>query len=253
MTHIRGADRKLDRANIQAAADASLRRLGLDHIDLYQLHWPERAISTLGRSRFSHLPDAAEQVPIEETLAALGELVTAGRVRQIGVCNETPWGVMRYLQAAADRGLPRVAAIQNGYSLLDRQFEVGLAEVAMREQVGLLAYSPLMGGLLTGKYSAAAAPIAGSRSSQPGFAATRFSKNRLAATQAYVDLARRHGLEPAAMALAFVRQRPFTTSVLMAASSAAQLEGNLDALEVTLPKDLVKAIDAIHDDLPNPK
>jgi aryl-alcohol dehydrogenase-like predicted oxidoreductase len=160
---------------------------------------------------------------------------------------------MRYLQAAADRGLPRVAAIQNGYSLLDRQFEVGLAEVAMREQVGLLAYSPLMGGLLTGKYSAAPAPIPGSRSSQPGFAATRFSKNRLAATQAYVDLARRHGLEPAAMALAFVRQRPFTTSVLMAASSAAQLEGNLKALEVTLPKELVKEIDAIHDDLPNPK
>lgn len=253
MAHIRGADRRLDRGNIAAAVDTSLRRLGLDHIDLYQLHWPERAISTLGRSRFSQLPDAPGQVPIEETLAALGEAVAAGKVRQIGVANETPWGVLRYLQAAADQGLPRVASIQNGYSLLDRQFEIGLAEVAMREQVGLLAYSPLMGGLLTGKYSAAAVPIPGSRSSQPGFAAARFSPNKLAATQAYVDLARRHGLEPAAMALAFARQRPFTTSVLMAASSSAQLEGNLRALEVTLPKDLVKAIDAIHDDLPNPK
>lgn len=253
MTHIRGADRRLDRVNIQAAAEASLRRLGLDHIDLYQLHWPERAVTTLGRARFSHLPDAADQVPIEETLAALGELVAAGKVRQIGVCNESPWGVMRHLQAAADQGLPRVAAIQNGYSLLDRQFEIGLAEVAMREDVGLLAYSPLMGGLLTGKYSEAAAPIPGSRSSQPGFAAARFSKNKLAATQAYVDLARRRGLEPAAMALAFVRQRPFTTSVLMAASSATQLQGNLKALEVSLPKELVKEIDAIHDGMPNPK
>jgi aryl-alcohol dehydrogenase-like predicted oxidoreductase len=123
----------------------------------------------------------------------------------------------------------------------------------MREQVGLIAYSPLGGGLLTGKYAEAPAPIEGSRSSQPGFAAARFTRNKLAATRAYVELARSHGLAPADMALAFVRQRPFTTSVLMAASSAAQLEGNLKSLQVTLSKDLIRAIDAIHDDLPNPK
>jgi aryl-alcohol dehydrogenase-like predicted oxidoreductase len=253
MDHIRGPNRRLDRANILAAADASLRRLRTDYIDLYQVHWPERLVTTLGRSRFSHLPDAPALTPIEETLAALGELVAAGKVRAIGVANESPWGVMRYLAAAETPGLPRVASIQNGYSLLDRQFEVGLAEVAMREQVGLIAYSPLGGGLLTGKYLEDAAPIPGSRSSQPGFAAARFTPKKLAATRAYAELAARHGLSLPQMALAFVRQRPFVTSVLMAASRSEQLAANLGSLEVTLPKELVKAIDAIHDDLPNPK
>jgi aryl-alcohol dehydrogenase-like predicted oxidoreductase len=254
MAHIRGPNRRLDRANIQAAVDASLRRLGTGYIDLYQVHWPERAITTQGRTRFSQIPDAADQVPIEETLAALAELVWAGKVRQIGVCNESPWGVMRYLAAAEREGLPRVASIQNGYSLLDRQFELTLAEVAMREQTGLIAYSPLVGGLLTGKYAQHPAPIAGSRSAvMTGFAQSRFTPKKLAATQAYLDLARSHGLDPAEMALAFVRQRPFTTSVLVAASRAAQLEGNLRSAEVTLPTELLKAIDAIHDDLPNPR
>jgi aryl-alcohol dehydrogenase-like predicted oxidoreductase len=254
MSHIRGPNRRLDRANIAAAVDASLRRLGTDYIDLYQVHWPERAITTQGRTRFSHLADAPDLVPIEETLAALAEAVWAGKVRQIGVCNESPWGVMRYLTEAATKGLPRIVSVQNGYSLLDRQFELGLAEVAVREQVGLIAYSPLVGGLLTGKYSAHATPIEGSRSAvMAGFAQARFTPNKLQATAAYVDLARKHGLDPADMALAFVRQRPFTTSVLMAASRVAQLEGNLKSLDVTLPKELVKAIDAIHDELPNPK
>jgi aryl-alcohol dehydrogenase-like predicted oxidoreductase len=254
MTHIRGAARRLDRANIQAAVDGSLRRLGTDYIDLYQVHWPERPITTQGRTRFSDIPDAPELVPIEATLEALSELVRAGKVRQIGVCNESPWGVMRYLAAAEANGLPRIASIQNGYSLLDRQFELTLAEVAMREQTGLLAYSPLVGGLLTGKYSEHPAPIAGSRSAvMAGFAQSRFTPKKLAATQAYVDLARRNGLAPAEMALAFVRQRPFTTSVLVAASRAAQLQGNLRSAGLTLSKDLIKAIDAIHDDLPNPK
>lgn len=253
MNHIRGPDRRLDRANILAAVDASLQRLGTDYIDLYQVHWAERPITTQGRTRFSHIPDAPNLVPIEETLAALAELVAAGKVRQIGVCNESPWGVMRYLAASERQGLPRIASIQNGYSLLDRQFELGLAEVAMREQVGLIAYSPLVGGLLTGKY-AEAQPIAGSRSAvMSGFAQSRFTPKKLAATAAYVDLARRHGLDPADMALAFVRQRPFTTSVLMAASRAEQLATNLHSLEVTLPAELIKAIDAIHDDQPNPR
>jgi aryl-alcohol dehydrogenase-like predicted oxidoreductase len=252
MNHVRGPERRLDRTNIQAAVDASLKRLGTDYIDLYQVHWPERPITTLGRTRFSHLPDAPGLVPIEETLEALAELVWSGKVRQIGVCNESPWGVMRYLAAAESKGQPRIASVQNSYSLLDRQFELGLAETAMREQVGLIAYSPLGGGLLTGKYSEAA-PIEGTRSVMPGFAQARFTPNKLAATAAYVELARAHGLDPADMALAFVRQRPFTTSVLMAASRVSQLEANLRGLEVTLSKELIKAIDAIHDDLPNPK
>lgn len=244
MTHIRGPERRLDRENIVAAADGSLRRLGTDYIDLYQVHWPERPITTLGRTRFSYIPDAPTLVSMEETLAALGELVSAGKVRHIGVANETSWGVMRYVTDAHERGLPRIVSIQNGYSLLDRQFEIGLAEIAMREQVGLLAYSPLARGLLSGKYSDQAPNTDGHR---------RFSQKRLAVTAAYANLAKRHGMDLTTMALAFVRQKPFTTSVLMAASNASQLEANLKSLEVTLSKELMKEIDSIHDDMPNPR
>ncbi len=244
MTHIRGADRRLDRGNIVAAVNGSLRRLRTDYIDLYQVHWPERPITTLGRSRFSHIPDTPALVPIEETLAALGEMVAAGKVRHIGVANETPWGVMRYLIAARELGLSRIVSVQNGYNLIDRQFEIGLAEIAMREEVGLLAYSPLARGLLSGKYL----PQAPGTDTRP-----RFSKKKLAVTAAYANLARRHGLALTTMALAFVRQKPFTTSVLMAASNTAQLESNLRSLNVTLPKELLKEIDSLHDDVPNPR
>jgi aryl-alcohol dehydrogenase-like predicted oxidoreductase len=252
MTHIRGANRRLDRANLTLAVDGSLRRLGTDSIDLYQLHWPERPITTLGRSRYSYLPDAPAFVPIEETLAALGTLLRAGKIRHIGVANETPWGVMTYLAAARAAGLPRIVTIQNGYSLLDRYFELGLAEISMREQVGLLAYSPLPGGLLSGKYGEAPRPIPGSRSSlSPGFSA-RFTDKKLRATAAYVALAHAYDLTPSVMALAFVRQQPFTNSVLMAASCVTQLALNLAAIETSLPKDLIKKINAVHDNLPNP-
>jgi aryl-alcohol dehydrogenase-like predicted oxidoreductase len=244
MTHIRGADRRLDRANICAAVDGSLQRLRTDYIDLYQVHWPERPITTLGRSRFSYIPDTPAFVSIEETLAALGELVRVGKIRHIGIANETPWGVMRYILAAHERGLPRVVSIQNGYSLLDRQFEIGLAEIAMREQVGLLAYSPLARGLLSGKYLDQA-PNTSAR--------VRLSDKRLAVTAAYANLAKLHGLDLTTMALAFVRQKPFTTSVLMAASDVAQLESNLKSLDVTLSKELMKEIDSIHDGSPNPR
>ena len=254
MTHIRGPDRHLDAANIALAVDASLKRLGTDYIDLYQVHWPERAISTHGRQRFSALPDAPGQVNIEETLAALAAQLEAGKVRAVGVCNETPWGLMRYLLMADITSLPRIASIQNGYSLLDRQFEIALAEVAMRENVGLIGYSPLASGTLTGKYGAAPAPIAGSRSEgSPGFVSRLLTPARQQAISAYGELARAHGLEPAHMALAFAAQQPFMASVLMAASSAEQLASNLGAIDLTLPKDVVQAINAIHDSHPNPK
>lgn len=253
MRHIRGEGRRLDRANIRMAVEASLRRLGTDYIDLYQVHWAERAITTLGRSRFSAIPDAPEQVPIEETLAALSELVGEGKLRAIGVCNESAWGVMRYLAASGERGSARIASIQNGYSLLDRSFELGLAEVALRERCGLIAYSPLAGGTLTGKYGAQPQPIAGSRSSQSASFLSRLSEGKRRAIAAYADLARAHGLEPAHMALAFAAAQPFTTSVLMAASRVEQLAGNLGAVDLVLPKELIQAINAIHDASPNPR
>jgi aryl-alcohol dehydrogenase-like predicted oxidoreductase len=254
MTHIRGAGRRLDRANILRAADDSLRRLGADYIDLYQLHWPERAVTTNGRSRYSYLPDPEGQTPIEETLAALGELVAAGKVRAIGVCNESPWGVMRFLAAAdaggVDRGpRPRLASIQNGYSLVDRSFELGLAEVAMREGLGLLAYSPLARGTLTGKY----ADPARRAGLSPGFAARLLSDNRQRAIAAYAEIARAQGLGLAHMALAFAAQQPFMASVLVAGSTAEQLRDNLAAVDVSLPKEAVQAINAVHDANPNPR
>jgi aryl-alcohol dehydrogenase-like predicted oxidoreductase len=249
MTHIRGADRRLDRANIRQACDDSLRRLATDHIDLYQLHWPERAVTTLGRSRWSLVPDAPGQVPIEETLAALGELVSAGKVRAIGVCNESPWGVMRFLAEAERTGLPRLASIQNGYSLLDRSYELGLAEIGVREGLGLLAYSPLARGTLTGKY----ADPALREGLAPGFAARLLSAGRQRAIAAYAEIARAHGVSLAHMALAFARQQPFMGSVLMAASSVEQLRDNLGAIDLSLAKDVVQAINAVHDANPNPK
>lgn len=254
MTHIRGPDRHLDQANIAAAVDASLKRLGTDTIDLYQVHWPERAVTTHGRQRYSHLPDAPGQVSIEETLAALAEQVAGGKVRAVGVCNETPWGAMRYLFMSDLMTVPRIASIQNGYSLLDRQFEIGLAEVAMQEEIGLIGYSPLASGTLTGKYGGAPAPIAGSRSDgSPGFLGRMLSPARQRAIAAYAELARAHGMEPAHMALAFAAQQPFMASVLMAASKAEQLAGNLGAINLILQPELAKAINAIHDAAPNPK
>lgn len=253
LDYIRGKDRRLDAANIRQAVEASLRRVGTDVIDLYQVHWSERAITTLGRSRFSLVPDAPGTVPIAETLRALGELVAEGKIRVVGVCNESPWGVMRYLALSEQAGLPRVASVQNGYSLLDRSFELGLAEIAIREQTGLIAYSPLAGGTLTGKYGDKPAPIPGSRSSDSAAFVSRFSDAKLNAIRGYGELARSRGLEPAHMSLAFARQQPFTTSVLMAASRVEQLEANLGAIERTLDRELVSAINAIHDACPNPR
>lgn len=253
MRHIRGDRRCLDRANIRQAVNDSLRRLGTDVIDLYQIHWAERPITTLGRSRFSMVQDPQGAISIEETLAALSELVAEGKVRALGVCNESPWGVMHYLATGQQHDLVRIASVQNGYSLLDRSFELGLAEVAVREQCGLVAYSPLAGGTLTGKYGANPSPIPGSRSSQSSGFLARFSPGKQRAILAYAELARTHGLEPAHMALAFARAQPFTTSVLMAASSASQLEGNLGAIDLVLSKELVQAINAIHDAEPNPR
>jgi aryl-alcohol dehydrogenase-like predicted oxidoreductase len=245
MTHIRGENRKLDRANIRQAVEDSLRRLGTDQIDLYQLHWPERPITTLWRSRFSHIPDDPGLTPIEDTLGALGELVTEGKIRSFGVSNESPWGLMRYV-ALADQGRgPRLASLQIGYSLLDRQIEVGHAEIVMREQLGLIGYSPLARGLLTGKH------LEGGESSGTGH--PMLTPGKRAAVTAYVELARQVGMEPAHMALAFASSKPFMTSVLMAASSVPQLEKNIAATGLTLPKDILKAIDAIHDANANPR
>lgn len=250
LTHIRGGDNRLDRQHIHEAIDGSLRRLRTDYVDLYQLHWPARATNFFGRLGYRHVDDD-DPTPIEETLDTLAGLVQAGKVRHIGLSNETPWGVHRCLQLAQERGWPRIASIQNPYSLLNRSFEVGLAEMAIREQVGLLAYSPLAFGVLTGKFLNGARP-AGARLVRW----TRFSRYNgpiaEQATAAYVGIARAHGLDPAQMALAFVNRQRFVASTLIGATTMAQLETNLASAEVQLSDEVLQAIEGVHRTHPNP-
>lgn len=260
--YVRGDARGLDEVNIRAAVEASLLRLGTDYIDLYQVHWAERPITTLFqrpgfrdpvKPRYSDPVDRADAVPIDVTLAALDALVKEGKIRAIGVCNESPWGVMQYLIAAASNGQTRLASIQNAYNLLDRRFELDLAEVGARENVALIAYSPLAGGGLTGKYGANPQPIEGSRSSQIRNFVNRLGRGRLDAIAAYTEIAREHGLELPHLALAFAARQSFIGSVLMAASNAAQLEFNLRAAEITLSSAIIDQINAVHDQAPNPQ
>ena len=250
LRYVRSGDTRLDRANIHAALDASLARLQTDYIDLYQLHWPDRRTNTFGQLGYRHDPhDRA--VPIDETLEALGELVTAGKVRHIGLSNETPWGAMTFLQTAELRDLPRAVSVQNPYSLLNRSFEVGMAEIAHREDLGLLAYSPLGFGMLTGKYLDGARP-AGARLTL--FERFRRYTNPYAqeATRAYVDLARRFALDPAQMALAYVTSRPFLTSTIVGATNLQQLGDDIASVDMRLPDEVITGIEAIHTQHPNP-
>lgn len=247
---IRGSKLRLDRANIQKAVDCSLQRLRTDYIDLYQLHWPDRDTNYFGKLGYTP-GDDGEAVPIEETLCVLRDFVRIGKIRHVGVCNETPWGVMTALAAGERLGLPRIESVQNPYSLLNRTFEIGLAEIAHREQVGLLAYSPLGFGVLSGKYAGGARP-AGARLTMFDRFRRYLTPEGEAATLAYVELARRHGMEPAQLALAFVNSRPFLTSTIIGASRIEQLAENVASVERTLSGDILAEIEGIHQRHPNP-
>lgn len=249
MEHIRGGSR-LTRAHIHQAIDTSLERLQTDYIDLYQLHWPDRNSNFFGK--LGYKPDADEDAtPLEETLSALKELVDAGKVRAIGLSNETAWGVMHSLRLADTLNLPRIASIQNPYNLLNRSFEVGLAEIAHRERVGLLAYSPLAFGVLSGKYLNGAQPAKGRLTLYERF--KRYTSDIAEqASRAYVDIAHKHGLDPAQMALAFVNSRPFLTSNIIGATTMDQLESNLASEELVLDQATLDDIEAVHARMSNP-
>ncbi len=247
--HIRNGESRFDRANMQMALEQSLRRLQTDYLDLYQLHWPERKTNYFGCLGYAH--SSKEFTPIEETLEVLQEFIQAGKIRQIGLSNETPWGLMKFLQVADRMGLPRVVSIQNPYNLLNRSFEIGLAEIAHREQIGLLAYSPLGFGVLSGKYL--------NGGGEPEDRLTRFPEydrysntQALAATQEYVTLARSLDLSPAQMALAYVNSRSFLTSNIIGATSLEQLRENVASAEIQLEDDTLEQIEAIHRKYPNP-
>ncbi|MDR5900607.1 NADP(H)-dependent aldo-keto reductase [Halomonas icarae] len=247
--HIRGGPR-LSRDHLHQAIDASLSRLQTDYIDLYQLHWPERSANFFGKLGYAH-DDEEDATPLEETLAALKELVDAGKVRAIGLSNDTPWGVMRALHLAETQGVPRVAAVQNPYNLLNRSFEVGLAEIAHRERVGLLAYSPLAFGMLSGKYLDGARPEGARLTLFERF--QRYTNPQAqAATAEYVQIARDAGLDPARMALAFVNSRDFLTSNIIGATSMTQLESNLASESLRLDGQVLEAIEEVHRRYSNP-
>jgi aryl-alcohol dehydrogenase-like predicted oxidoreductase len=250
LDYLRNGKARLDRANIETALDGSLKRLRTDYLDLYQLHWPDRKTNFFGKLGYQHDP-ADEPVPIEETLQVLGDLVSAGKVRHIGLSNETPWGAMRFLQAAKELNLPRAVSIQNPYNLLNRSFEIGMAEVSHREELGLLAYSPLGFGVLSGKYLGGNQPSGARLTLFDRFQRYRGQRGQLA-TEAYVSLARSQGLDPAQMALAYAASRPFVTSVIIGATSLDQLASNLKSLDLSLSPLVLSAIEEIHRGNPNP-
>ncbi len=252
MHWVRGGKNNLDAVNIRAAVEASLTRLQTDHIDLYQIHWPSRNVPVFGAKDFD--PGKERRcVAIEDTLAVLGQLIDEGKIGQIGVSNESAWGVSEYIKQSEVKGLPRIASIQNLYNLTARSFETSLlTETCYREQVSLLAYSPLAFGQLSGKYLDN--PNAHGRLTIfPANWSPRYLRpSVLAAVKEYTELARANGLTPARMALAWCYSRWFVASTIIGATTLAQLKENIDAASVVLTPEVVDAIDAIHLRITNP-
>ncbi|MCK0155010.1 aldo/keto reductase [Alcanivorax sp. S6407] len=247
--HIRGGPR-FSADSMADALEGSLKRLQTDVIDLYQLHWPERTTNYFGRLGYKHR-DGEDGIAISETVAGLKKLMDAGKIRHWGLSNETPWGVMTFIHEAEKIGLPRPVSIQNPYSLLNRSYEVGLAEVSHREDVGLLAYSPLAFGMLTGKYRNDNWPEKGRLTLFKQF--SRYTNaESIAATEAYCQLAEERGIRVTQMALQFVTTRPFVTSNIIGATNLEQLEENLKSVDLSRDKELEKALEAIHTRFPYP-
>ncbi len=246
--HIRNGAR-LSRKHIFDAVEGSLKRLQTDYIDLYQVHWPERETNFFGRLGYCHTED--DGIAIEETLDALYELVDQGKVRHIGISNESSWGMMEYIRLADQKSRKRIVSIQNPYNVLNRTFEVGSAEIAIREKVGLLAYSPLAFGKLSGKYLNGAKPEGARLTLYDRF--QRYEKvNAEPATEAYAKLANDHDLTLAQLALAFVNSRDFVTSNIIGATSLKQLTENIESVDIALSQQVLDGIGEIHARYPNP-
>jgi len=250
---LRGGNNQIDRKNVLEAVEGSLTRLKTDYIDLYQLHWPNRGSYHFGKT-WSFAPDfdvEAEEHNFLEVLHTFQSLIQEGKIRHIGLSNETAWGVNKWLQLAKENDLPRMASIQNEYSLLCRQFEPDLSEIAVHEDCGLLAWSPLTRGILSGKYLNGAQPK-GARLTMETRPEHRIGEQVDIATRKYVELARRHDLDPCQMALAFVNSQPFVSSTLIGATTMAQLQSNIDSISVTLSDEVRKEITLIRRAHPMP-
>ena len=248
---VRGGPKAVDQASVEEAVNNSLQRLQTDYIDLYQIHWPDRYVPNFGESFYDPAKERST-VPIEQQLEALDAVVKAGKVRYIGLSNETPWGAMQFLAIARARRLPLAVSIQNAYNLLNRSYEWGLSEVTRQEGIPLIPYSGLGFGHLTGKYLGGAQPEGSRLTLFPPFGQRYTKENVGAATRAYVQLAQEYRLRPASMALAFVRSRWFVASTIIGATRLDQLKENIDVIDIEPEADLLREIDAIHVRYPNP-
>lgn len=246
----RNGKQRIDRENITEATDLSLQRLKTDHIDLYQIHWPDRYVAKFGEPDYDPSREW-DATPIQEQLEVFGDLIRAGKVRYLGLSNETPWGVSEFCRLAREQNLPMAVSIQNAFSLVNRVFHTHLAETCHNHDVGLMAYSCLAFGYLTGKYLDGAP--AGSRLDLFPKFGFRYNKPYLkSAVRGYVDVARAHGLSPTQLALAWVRGRWFVTSTIIGATTLEQLEENIDAFDITLDPKILRDIDKVHAQFPNP-
>jgi aryl-alcohol dehydrogenase-like predicted oxidoreductase len=233
------------------AVNESLKRLKTDYIDLYQLHWPERTTNTFGVRDYTHNPNDQWDDNFNEVLHSLDAIIQSGKIRQVGISNEKAWGTMRYLEESKTHNLPRMITIQNAYSLINRVFEGDMAEIAIREEIGLLAYSPMAFGVLSGKYIKGTAADNARLKLFPRFA--RYSGDKATeATKRYMKIAEAHNMTIAQMSLAFVTDRPFMTSNIIGATSLEQLEENIDSANITLSDEVLKAINEVHAEIPNP-
>ena len=253
LTWIRDGAEKLgfDKKNMNAAIDASLQRLQTDYIDLYQLHWPERKVPKFGKLDFEYDPYDNEWTQIEEVLDNLNNLIKSGKIRYIGLSNETPWGVMKFLHVAKEKNLPRMMSIQNVYSLVNRVFDIANSEVSIREECGLLAYSPLAGGRLSGKYINQQ-PKNARYTLWPSRFDRHHTKRGEMAIAKYVSLAKKYNITPSTFANAYVNDRPFVTSNIIGATTIEQLRENIDSIDITLSNEILHEIEDIHLSDPNP-
>ena len=253
LSWIREGAQKLgfDKKNMNAAIDASLQRLQTDYIDLYQLHWPERKVPKFGKLDFEYDPYDNEWIQIEEVLDNLNNLIKSGKIRYIGLSNETPWGVMKFLQVAKEKNLPRMMSIQNVYSLVNRVFDIANSEVSIRENCGLLAYSPLAGGRLSGKYINQQ-PKNARYTLWPSRFDRHHTKRGEMAIAKYVSLAKKYNITPSTFANAYVNDRPFVTSNIIGATTIEQLRENIDSIDITLSNEILHEIEDIHLSDPNP-
>ena len=250
MKWFRGKETRLNEEQITKAIEGSLKRLQTDYIDLYQLHWPDRKANFFGKLGYEH-HEENDIIDIKEQLEVLDKLVKQGKIRFIGLSNETPWGLMKFLSLSDKYDLPRVVSVQNPYSLLNRSYEVGMAEISIRESCGLLAYSPLGFGVLSGKYRNGEMPENSRLKLFPNL--SRFSNNNCArAIDMYFEISQKHNMTLTEMSLAFVNDRPFVTSNIIGATSMNQLKENINSINIKLSDEIISEINLVNEKIPNP-